>query len=286
MSTSLPHEAPTREAQTRRHRPGRSVRCDHLGHRLSADHLSRRGAARPANKIPTAKSMRCAPPGSSECGPMSVRARAPIGRRWARCWPSPWPVATRSGDTVVLTGLDRLGRSLRDPLGLVEDLAGRGVGLRSLAEQFDSTTATGRLVLHVFGALAEFERALMRTVAGLAAARARGRAGGRPRALTGARRAHARNLAAAGTQFETSPNCWASPARRSTAHCPAVTGAVPCATWRGGRACVGWEVGSTRRQRLAGSPAETAPDSPGPRRAAISWTRCGLPVTGGGGGAA
>jgi len=109
--------------------------------------------------------------------------------------------AVAAGDTVVVTRLDRLGRSLPDLLGLVEDLAARDVGLRSLAEQIDTTSATGRLVLHVFGALAEFERALMyeRTMAGLAAARARGRIGGRPRALTGARLAHARQLAGTGT---------------------------------------------------------------------------------------
>jgi DNA invertase Pin-like site-specific DNA recombinase len=109
--------------------------------------------------------------------------------------------AAQGGDTVVVTRLDRLGRSLPDLLALVEDLAGRDVGLRSLGEQIDTTCATGRLVLHVFGALAEFERALMqeRTMTGLAAARARGRVGGRPRALTGARLAHARDLAAAGT---------------------------------------------------------------------------------------
>ena len=69
--------------------------------------------------------------------------------------------AAVAGDTVVVTRLDRLGRSLPDLLGLVEDLAARDVGLRSLAEQIDTTSATGRLVLHVFAALAEFERALM-----------------------------------------------------------------------------------------------------------------------------
>ena len=88
-----------------------------------------------------------------------------------------------------------------DLLGLVENLAARDVGLRSLAEQIDTNSATGRLVLHVFAALAEFERALMheRTMAGLAAARARGRIGGRPKALTGARLAYARQLAGTGT---------------------------------------------------------------------------------------
>ncbi len=78
---------------------------------------------------------------------------------------------------MVVCRLDRLGRSLPDLLNLVEVLARRDVGLRSLAEHIDNTSATGRLVLHVFGALAEFERALMheRTMAGLVAARARGR---------------------------------------------------------------------------------------------------------------
>lgn len=106
-----------------------------------------------------------------------------------------------AGDTVVVCRLDRLGRSLPDLLNLIEDLTKRGVGLRSLAEHIDTTSATGRLVLHVFGALAEFERALMheRTMAGLLAARARGRTGGRPRALTAAQLAHAKTMAAAGT---------------------------------------------------------------------------------------
>ena len=108
--------------------------------------------------------------------------------------------AAAPGDTVVVCRLDRLGRSLPHLLSLVEDLAARGVGLHSLAEQIDTSSATGRLVLHVFGALAEFERAINheRTMTGLAAARARGRIGGRPPALTGRRLAHARELAATG----------------------------------------------------------------------------------------
>jgi len=83
-------------------------------------------------------------------------------------------VATAAaGDTVVVTRLDRLGRPLPELLALVEDLSRRDIGLRSLAEQIDTASAAGRLVLHVFGALAEFERALMheRTIAGLTAAR-------------------------------------------------------------------------------------------------------------------
>jgi DNA invertase Pin-like site-specific DNA recombinase len=108
--------------------------------------------------------------------------------------------AAAARDTVVVTRLDRLGRSLPHLLGLVEDLAASDVGLHSLAEEIDTSSATGRLVLHVFGALAEFERGINheRTMAGLAAARGRGRIGGRPPALSGPRLAHARKLAAAG----------------------------------------------------------------------------------------
>ena len=82
----------------------------------------------------------------------------------------------------------------------MEELAAAGVGLRSLGEEIDTSSATGRLVLHVFGALAEFERGLMRerTMAGLVAARLRGRVGGRPPALAGHRLDYARELAAAG----------------------------------------------------------------------------------------
>ena len=105
-----------------------------------------------------------------------------------------------AGDTVVTTRLDRLGRSLPHLLDLVEELSARNVGLRSLAEEIDTNSATGRLVLHIFGALAEFERGINheRTMAGLAAARARGRVGGRPPALSGGRLGHAREMAASG----------------------------------------------------------------------------------------
>lgn len=92
----------------------------------------------------------------------------------------------RDGDTIVVWRLDRLGRSLRHLITQVQDLADRGVGLRSLQESIDTTSPGGRLIFHVFGALAEFERDLIteRTTAGLAAARARGRHGGRPTKLT------------------------------------------------------------------------------------------------------
>src|SRR5215211_6561823 len=91
----------------------------------------------------------------------------------------------RSGDTLVVWRLDRLGRSLKHLIQTVANLASRGIGFKSLTEQIDTTTSGGKLVFHVFGALAEFERDLTRerTHAGLAAARARGRIGGRPKKL-------------------------------------------------------------------------------------------------------
>jgi DNA invertase Pin-like site-specific DNA recombinase len=92
----------------------------------------------------------------------------------------------RPGDTLVVWRLDRLGRSLSHLIETVRQLQDRGVGFRSLQEQIDTTTSGGKLVFHVFGALAEFERDLIkeRTHAGLQAARARGRLFGRPHALT------------------------------------------------------------------------------------------------------
>ena len=81
--------------------------------------------------------------------------------------------------------LDRLGRSLKHLIEMITALEQRGVGFHSLQESIDTTTSGGRLIFHIFGALAEFERNLIqeRTRAGLAAARARGRLGGRPKAL-------------------------------------------------------------------------------------------------------
>ncbi len=91
----------------------------------------------------------------------------------------------RRGDTVVIWRLDRLGRSLKDLIRLVEQLDAAGVGLRSLQESIDTASIGGRLVFHLFGATAEFERNLIRerTQAGLSAARARGRKGGRKKRL-------------------------------------------------------------------------------------------------------
>lgn len=91
----------------------------------------------------------------------------------------------RAGDALVVWRLDRFGRSLKDLVGRVEALREQGVGFRSLTEGIDTTSPTGKLVFHLFGALAEFERDLIRerTMAGLVSARARGRNGGRPRAM-------------------------------------------------------------------------------------------------------
>ncbi|OPD70068.1 recombinase [Pseudomonas aeruginosa] len=89
--------------------------------------------------------------------------------------------ALRAGDTLVVWRLDRLGRSLPDLVHIVAELEEKGIGFESIAEKIETTSAAGKLVFHVFAALAEFERNLIRerTRAGLAAARARGRAGGR-----------------------------------------------------------------------------------------------------------
>jgi DNA invertase Pin-like site-specific DNA recombinase len=92
----------------------------------------------------------------------------------------------RKGDTLVVWRLDRLGRSLPHLIATMTDLEVRGIGFKSLTENIDTTTSGGKLIFHIFGALAEFERNLIRerTAAGLIAARARGRKGGRPKALS------------------------------------------------------------------------------------------------------
>jgi DNA invertase Pin-like site-specific DNA recombinase len=92
----------------------------------------------------------------------------------------------RKGDTFVVWRLDRLGRSLPHLIATMTDLEKRGIGFKSLMENIDTTTSGGKLIFHIFGALAEFERNLIRerTQAGLVAARSRGKKGGRPNALT------------------------------------------------------------------------------------------------------
>ena len=103
----------------------------------------------------------------------------------------------RKGDTLVVWKLDRLGRSIRHLIETVGQLQERKVGFRSLQESIDTTTSGGKLVFHVFAALAEFERDIIRerTRAGLDAARARGKRGGRPRKLDAKKKTQARHAA-------------------------------------------------------------------------------------------
>jgi len=102
----------------------------------------------------------------------------------------------RSGDVVVVAKYDRLARSLRDLLDLVEAIKDRGAGFRSLAEDIDATTPAGELIFHVFASIAHFERRRIveRTKEGLQAAKARGRIGGRPPALTAAQKAEVQRM--------------------------------------------------------------------------------------------
>lgn len=92
----------------------------------------------------------------------------------------------REGDTLVVWRLDRLVRSLKHLIETITNLNNRKIGFKSIQENIDTTTSGGKLIFHIFGALAEFERDIIRerTKAGLQAARARGRLGGRPKALT------------------------------------------------------------------------------------------------------
>src|SRR5947207_13966041 len=102
----------------------------------------------------------------------------------------------REGDTLVVWRLDRLGRSLKHLIETITDLNNRKIGFKSITENIDTTTSGGKLVFHIFGALAEFERDIIRerTQAGLQAARARGRLGGSPKALTPKKVAIAQSL--------------------------------------------------------------------------------------------
>jgi DNA invertase Pin-like site-specific DNA recombinase len=106
--------------------------------------------------------------------------------------------ALREGDSLTVWRLDRLGRNLADLVRIVNDLKARGMGFASLTESIDTTTPAGTLVFHLFASLAEFERNLIRerTMAGLKAARARGKSSGRPPKLTGKDLATAKALMA------------------------------------------------------------------------------------------
>ena len=102
----------------------------------------------------------------------------------------------RDGDVVTVTKYDRLARSLKDLLEIVEAIRERGAGFRSLAEDIDTTTPAGRLVFHVFASIAQFERERIseRTREGLVSARKRGRVGGRPPALSAAQKKEVRRM--------------------------------------------------------------------------------------------
>lgn len=102
----------------------------------------------------------------------------------------------RKGDVIVVWRLDRLSRSLKDLIQVVSDLELKGIGLKSIHESIDTTSSSGKLIFHIFGALAEFERNLIRerTHAGLKAARARGKMGGRPKKLNHEKAKLAHNL--------------------------------------------------------------------------------------------
>ena len=102
----------------------------------------------------------------------------------------------RQGDVITVTKYDRLARSLRDLLDIVDTIQARGAGFRSLAEDIDTTTPAGRLVFHVFASIAQFERERIseRTKEGLEAARKRGRIGGRPPALSVAQKIEVRRM--------------------------------------------------------------------------------------------
>lgn len=108
----------------------------------------------------------------------------------------------KKGDVLVVWRLDRLGRSLEHLIGLINEIGKQGAGFASLTESIDTTTAGGRLVFHMMGALAEFERGLIkeRTKAGMAAAKRRGKHVGRPAKLTRQQVSHARELIASGKE--------------------------------------------------------------------------------------
>ena len=137
----------------------------------------------------------------------------------------------RKGDLIVVVRLDRLGRNLRDLLETVRTLERGGRGFKSLAENIDSTTPGGKLIFHIFASLAEFERALIRerTLAGLAAARARGRVGGRPKNTDTRKQAMAMSLLADPANSVTDV-CRLLKVSRSTAYRLARAGAAAAKT--------------------------------------------------------
>ncbi len=132
----------------------------------------------------------------SEAGADKVFADRISGSRRARPELDKMLEQLRDGDVVIVTKYDRLARSLKDLLEIVEAIRARDAGFRSLAEDIDTTTPAGRLVFHVFASIAQFERERIseRTKEGLASARTRGRIGGRPPALSGAQKDEVRRM--------------------------------------------------------------------------------------------
>ena len=121
----------------------------------------------------------------AEAGCERVFEEKASGGRWERPELHRMLDQLRDGDTVVVWKLDRLSRSLKDVLHLMDRITSAGAGFRSLTEAIDTTTAAGRMMMQMVGSFAEFERAMIRerTTAGLAQARAEGRIGGRRRKL-------------------------------------------------------------------------------------------------------
>jgi len=143
----------------------------------------------------------------------------------------------RSGDTLVVWKLDRLARSMRQLIETIDTLSERSVGFRSLTEALDTGTAGGKLIFHIFGALAEFERAVIRerVRAGVKAARERGRLNGRPRALS------EEDLAVARVLLQNQNSTVADVAARLNVSVPTLYRYLP-----GGRAQFGAQAGRNR----------------------------------------
>ena len=142
----------------------------------------------------------------------------------------------RQGDVITVTKYDRLARSLRDLLDIVDTIQAQGAGFRSLAEDIDTTTPAGRLVFHVFASIAQFERERIseRTKEGLEAARKRGRVGGRPPALSAAQRPRCAGCGM--TKAAPSRDRAAVPGQRED--CPAGIGAGSIGKRTARRACI------------------------------------------------
>jgi hypothetical protein len=136
----------------------------------------------PPTSTPSSRSTPSLRRAATGCSPRPPAAPAPTAPPWSSCWTSCVPGTPWSSGSSTASAAP-----LRHLVDTVTGLADRGVGFRSLQEAIDTTTPGGKLVFHVFAALAEFERDLIgeRTTAGLAAARARGRHGGRPSVLSG-----------------------------------------------------------------------------------------------------